>query len=335
MGDAGEARLEVTGWSYEFAAGTVPCLFCGNSERVVLRSPLRGEAGVCEACSVHLYWIWRRLAGDAAPREAGSDALRPARVKVVVARLTRLSSGLPAPPETPYSYQVGFVAGPDGTLDLPTADLAPDEKEEAAAERALAFAGVGTWPVMLEPLYAAHTPRGSLARVYLARAYVLLDRQEDSRLLWREWPPWEHARGMEGFYLALRDVWQLRINSHVARETRTDELSVLVRRGAHEYVKIQQALRSGARDVDTSMAEYLRRSMTDDEKWVDKILREEYEKLAAADAEKAEVVEVVSVDSEPGSTGFEEELAAEADQSGDDGRAGTEDAGGEDDESTI
>jgi hypothetical protein len=337
MGDPGKTWLEVTGWNYEFAADAVPCLYCGNSERVVLRNVLRPEVGVCEACSAHLYWIWRKLSGDAPPR-AAADSLRPARVKVVVSRLGRLPSGQPNPPDTPYSYEVGFVSGPgpDGSLDLPTADLQPGEEEVAAAERALASAGAGTWPCMLEPLYAAHTPRGSLARVYLARAYVLPERKEDDKILWRGWPPWDHARGMEGFYLALRDVWQLRINSHLARDPRTAELSVLVRRGAHEYVKIQQALRSGARDVDTSMAEYLRRSMTDDEKWVDRVLREEHEKLAAADAEKAEAAAsaVVPGDAEPGSTGFEEELAAESGPEGEADLAGEEDAGG-DDEPTI
>ena len=125
------------------------------------------------------------------------------------------------------------------------------------------------------------------------------------------WPPWKHvAGGMEGFYLALQDVWQLRIDAHLAKDPRTAELSVLVREGAAKYVKIQQALR-GKREVDSSMAEYLRRSMTDDEKWVDKVLREDEQRLAEVAAEKAETAAAERpAGPDPGPTGFEEDAPA-------------------------
>ena len=302
-----DGKMQVPAWGYEFAADA-GCMFCLNRERVVLRDTVRREVGVCEACSVQLYWIWKRLSGDSPPESPVDGVPRPVRVKVLVARRVKLGSGELAPPGTPYSYQVAMVAGSDGTLDLPSADVAPGEGEEVAATRALASCGVGTWSPMLESLYAAHTPRGSLARVWLARAYVLPE--GESRLAWRGWPPWKHvARGMEGFYLALQDVWQLRVDAHLAKEPHTDELSVLVREGAAKYVKIQQALRAKV-EVDSSMAEYLRRSMTDDEKWVDRVLREDEQRLAEVAAEKAEAAAAAQpAGPDPGPTGFEEDAS--------------------------
>jgi hypothetical protein len=76
---------------------------------------------------------------------------------------------------------------------------------------------------------------------------------------------------MAGFYLGLKDVWPLILRA--PRTPATSEICVYMRQGAAEYVRLQQQVRSGVAEVDTSMAEYLRRGMTDDEKMVDVALK--------------------------------------------------------------
>ena len=274
-------RKVVPPWGFVFSSG-MPCLFCGNAERVLVVSDQRDDVGVCEACVVNLHWVWRQYPGDALP-EATDSVQRVSRVKVLVTRQRRLASGEMAPAELPESYEVAMVTQANGCLDLPSAELRPGETEIQGAARALDEAGVLSWPIFLESLYAAHTPRGSVARLYVARAVSVS--QAGSDLTWRKWGPWEHAPASAGFYLALRDVWKIRLASHLAGKNAAASITILVRKGAVEYIRMQQDLRAGQSEVDTSMAEYLRKAMTDDEKWVDKMLREFDEKTADQRAE--------------------------------------------------
>ena len=217
---------------YTFAEG-LPCPCCGNAERTIL-TPEGGnpEAGACEACSVELYWAWKTLLADAAPTSTAS-ADRVSRVKVLVAHRKMQSIGVHAPAEISSSYEVLMVPMPDGTPDLPTADVGPGELETDAARRALLATGIVTWPIFLDSLYAAHTPRGSLCRVYLARAYATSPAVPGATSLpWRSWPLGQHAPAMAGFYLALRDVWPLVLRA--PRVPATSEICVQVRRGAAE-----------------------------------------------------------------------------------------------------
>lgn len=270
---------------YTFAEG-MPCPHCGNAERTILVANGRSSedakepedtvdpvAGACEACSVELYWAWKRLLADAAPT-SGSPADRVSRVKVMVARRKTLRSGVLEPAEISSSYEALMVAMPDGSLDLPTADVGPGELEVEAARRALGEVGVVTWPASLGSLYTAHVPRGSLCRVYLARAYVALEVAAGAPApSWRSLPLGQHAPAMSGFYLALEDVWPLVLRS--PRNPETSEICVGLRRGSLEYIKMQQQIREKIQNVDTSMAEYLRRGMTEDELLVVKALAKE------------------------------------------------------------
>ena len=281
---------------YTFAEG-IPCPHCGNAERTILVADGhpdedRPVAGACEACSVDLYWAWKKLLADAAPR-AGSPADRVSRVKVMIARRKTSSSGVPEPAEISTSYEVFMVSMPDGTLDLPTADVGPGEPEVDAARRALSQAGIATWPTFLDSLYTAHVPRGSLCRVYLARVYAMPgDTPETRSSPWRDWPLGKHVPAMAGFYLALRDVWplvlraprSLAVGSQTLGSQTLSEICVGLRRGALEYIKMQQQIREKIPNVDTSMAEYLRRGMTDDEKLVEKALRKEEDLSVLAQA---------------------------------------------------
>ena len=280
---------------YTFAEGHA-CSFCGNSERTILISEahpeglrpegLRPEAGACEACSVELYWTWKKLLADAAPRDTAKlDSVkgprvsdprvsdpRVNRVKVLIARRVSLRSGELAPEKLSTSYEMLVAPLPDGTIDLPTEDVREGEAESEAASRALAKIGVITWPIFLDVLYTAHSPRGSLCRVYLARAWAKAPSSVDGPPLpWRRWPLGEHAPAMAGFYLALKDIWPLILRS--PRTPATSEICVYMRQGAAEYVRLQQQVRSGNSEVDTSMSEYLRKGMTDDEKLVDVALK--------------------------------------------------------------
>lgn len=309
----------VPSWQYEFANSAVPCLYCGNTERVVVVGEGRREVGVCEACAVHLYWIWRESPGDELPSGTTGRADGLVRVKVLIARRITLRGGEQAAPDHASSYQFGMVSRGD-SLDLPTADIMPGEDESQAVSRALGESGVGTWSRFVEPLYTGHTPRGSLARVYLATACVLPAKgQEVARpLQWRDWPIERQTAGMATFYRALTQVWPLRLWKQRSL-TAPSEVTVLVRRGAAEYIQLQQSLRAGEKDVDTSMAEYLRRQMTDDEKWVDKVLREHEEERAERDAEISALnPEPPAADASPGPTGFEEPAGIPDDAAGSD-----------------
>ncbi len=276
-------------WQHEWRA--VPCLFCGNAERVVLVSAGNPDIGVCEACAVHVHWTWRTLAGDASPTD---DAGRVTKIKVIVSRLAKREDGELCEAARPESYEIAMLPGADGYHDLPTAELLAGETEVEAASRALASAGLSTWPAFLEPLYTAHTQRGSLVRIYVATAYVDVSTQAPTGYAyqWRRWPPWQHARGLYGLYVGLREIWQLRIWKHKAKEPRTEQITTHVRKAAAEYIRLQQLLREDP-STDASMATYLRQSMSDDEKAVCKMVVEGADLAVEREAERGVDAEVV------------------------------------------
>lgn len=281
-------------WSHEFREG-VACLFCGNTERVVLCGPsdatdsadsgadLDGTVrGVCEACSVIAHWVWRNLSEGIEPVERARAAKC---VRVLVSRLGKLPDGQLANPAHPVSYEFLYsLAGPDGLVDLPSGVLTEGEEPEAAVLRILANLGITSWRRCVEPLYVGHTYRGGLASVYLVTAYGdVPGAPRSSAGVWRQWPVADHVSSAQaGFYQALEHVWPLRISKHRSTDPRADQVSTYLRRGAVEYVGMQLALIVDPA-TDTSMAEYLRKSMTADEKLVCKLVVD----AARLDAERA------------------------------------------------
>jgi len=220
---------------------------------------------------------------------------------VIVARRL-VFRGVPAPAELGTSYEFLVSTLADGTIDLPTAEVRSGEPEHVAASRALdgikvptrtEGIKVSTWTNFLDPVYTAHVPRGSLCRVYLARAYAT---SHGDLLQWRSWPLGDHVPAMSGFYGALRDVWPLVIRA--PRSPATSEICVCVRLGALEYIKMQQQIREKIPNVDTSMAEYLRRGMTDDERLVEQWLRKGEDLAALAQSSKADVEKRIVLDAE-------------------------------------
>jgi hypothetical protein len=295
---AGAKRGYESPWgSHEFREA-LPCLLCGNAERAVLALP-EATVGICEACAVHAHWIWRHLSGDSAPTDRSA---RVTKVKVLVPRLTKLPSGADALPDHQESYDLAMLPDADGHPDLPTADVADGESELDAVTRSLESAGLVSWAIFCEPLYAAYTPRGSLTRLYVVRAFA--DQADRAKVAyqWRRWPPWEHAQGMAGLYFGLRDVWPLLIRKHASEaEPRTSQIAVVMRKGATEYLRIQLALKEKSKvgEVDTSMLEYLRKAMTEDEKIVCKKILVAAELAAEQAAEAIEVaVETVATNGE-------------------------------------
>jgi len=270
MSDASKAAL-VPAWQYEFRE-SVACSFCGNTERVVMCAP-SAEHGVCEACSVHSYWIWKRMQGDFVPTSTRSLVKR---VKVMVPRLVTLPDGQSARPDLPLSYEVLVVlgGGVDGMCDLPSADVGPGESEEVAVMRALGEQGLMTWSSCVEPLYAAHTMRGSVARLYLVTACAYADGRDSRSSAFRPLPLRDHVgASLHGYYSALDDVWPLRITKHRFESAGRDVCTIL-RRGAVEYIAMQLRLLKDPRE-DVSMAKFLRESMTDGEKLVCKLVLDE------------------------------------------------------------
>jgi hypothetical protein len=283
-------RQELPPWGYEFSDSRVPCLMCRERERTTIVGS-RPDVGICEACAVHLYWSWRKLVPDAEPGPEESRG-RVERVKVVLSRLKTLPDGKRADPEVSESYELALAFRPDGGLDFSSVDLRKGEGCVDAAVRALRQHGVHTWPRFVEPLYAALSPRGRLARVMLATAHTtwLPDQRggvttapaPEGYLQWRDFGSWDETgmSDLRALYQGLRDVWPLRIWKYVAQEPRPAEITTCVRRAAAEYIYMQQDLRSGKKDVDTSAAELLRRGMSDDEVRVAGLLGEQERNLA-------------------------------------------------------
>jgi hypothetical protein len=165
----------------------------------------------------------------------------------------------------------------EGTLDLPGVNVIEGEDLRVAAERAMRLVKVLTWPHpdFVEPLYTAYTPRGRLAAVMLVTAWRLeqADAVQDG-LDWRKWPLSNKETPMAGFYKALETVWAMRLFQHNRASSRTEAISVRVRGAGSKYIELQQQLRLETTDLDLSMVEIMRRSMTDDEKLIDRLIGE-------------------------------------------------------------
>jgi hypothetical protein len=295
-------------WPREFRGplSGISCAFCGATSRtvVVVTNPGGCQVGACEACSAHLCWTWRELDPDVDPSPPSDRPTKPSCVRVLVTKLARVEGGR-ADPGHPASYEALMVEQPDGDLDLPSAEVSDSESISAASARALAELGLGTWPALVESLYAAISPRGRLVEVTLALAYTdylqALEIKPPSSTRkhdFRPWPPWDKAESMASLYLALRDVWPLRIAKHLAGDPRTSSITTQLRRGAAEYVKMQRDLRSAKsrEDVDTSVAEMLYGGMSDDERLVVKKIKE----IEEADAAEAPAEILADAQAEPG-----------------------------------
>jgi hypothetical protein len=230
---------------------------------------------------VHSYWAWKTVPDCAEPSPPDEVRVAVERVKVVVSGLVQLPSGKVADPSAPESYQ--FVVTMD-QADFPSAVLQPGETVVEAVGRALEQVGLVTWPPFVEPLYSALTPRGRLAKVVLVTAFACT--RPRTSWSWKPWPPWKIDSPMANLYEALRDVWVLRIWKHLAREPRTAGITTMLRDAASKYIKIQQDLRAGVSGVDTSLVEYLRRGMSDDEKLIERLLREHEELGVELDQQK-------------------------------------------------
>ncbi len=264
----------------------LPCLFCGNRDHVVLTSLDDHDVrvGVCEACSVLAHWKWRDLPGTAPPVE---HVLRPRIVFVLVPRLRELGGDLGAPPDAAASYEFALVPAPGDGLALPNALVGEHGDEQAAAFAALAAAGIATWPACLEPLCTCYAARGTLVRVFLATAHYRVGQGDLAR---RPWPLVAGELANDAIYETIDAVWALRVWKHLAApEPKPVAAGLEVRRAAVEYIRTQGELRAGRRDVDTSMLEYLRRAMTDDERALDRVLTG-----LAARADEAERQELVA-----------------------------------------
>ena len=266
-----------------FVPAGEPCGFCRTTDMPL--SMIDGAtSGVCEACAVHLYWAWRKVMGDAPPVKAPPQAICPSRVKVLVLRLRPEAKSRPYLPE---SYEVSLVEV-DGGKDLPSADVREGEGETDAVLRALEEAGLGTWPLFVEPLYTGHTPRGALARVYLATVWYK-DPKSVSKICrtFEAWPPSAHAPAMVTFYAALDEVIPMRLWKMQAASSRWSSLGVEVRRAAVDYVAVKEAEIWGEPDVDTSMLEILRRGMTEEEWQVCEEVTKDAARRAKRDAQVA------------------------------------------------
>jgi len=274
------------GWDFTYTMDEqVKCVLCLKSDMPML---VRGSenTGVCEPCAAIAHHLWRQEQGEIPPGYPETAKTEVARVYVLIPRLSTSTVEL-APdgkevhtkPDRllPNSYEFVMLPNEVGTLDLPGVNVGEKESLREAAERALRLVKILTWPHpgFVEPLYTAYTPRGRLASVSLVTAWRLVnaDALQDG-LEWRKWPISNKETPMAGFYKSLETVWAMRLYQHNRGPSRTEAISVRVRGAGSQYIELQQALRAETANLDMSMVEIMRRSMTDDEKMIDKLIGE-------------------------------------------------------------
>jgi len=249
-------------WEPEFSHD-VSCYLCGLKGRPVAGPKSSGEKrGICEACSIELYWTWHDMPRD---KDPVTESLRPVRVKVLVPRLTSDGGQYP---ELVASYSIAMQKG-DSDLDLPTAELRTEDAYKVAVLDALRPLGISTWPWCIERLYDAHSPTGDFVRVVMLTAWTTdkaKDEEGHSLVEWRPWPPWEHALGTAGLYLILRETFDLHLRLWRLRNAEAKSFSVELRQGAATYLRSQLSLRKGDDKIDSTMLAYARDSMSDEEK---------------------------------------------------------------------
>jgi hypothetical protein len=237
--------------------------------------------GICEPCAVFAYWKWRDEPAEVPPGFDVDSSKRVTRVHVLVPRLVT-----PKTPEeklSPFaveSYECLMVASKDH-FDLPglinNSNALPDT---AAAKTVLAQIGIVSWVPFLETLYRGYTPRGHLVSVVLATAWALDVGVKSPRGSWRKLPVRTYVDpGLTGFYEALTEVLQLRMFKYQHQSTSIDRpFSIQVRKGAAEYLQTKHDLREvrdnpeKAANIDISMMPLLRKAMSLDEQWVDRVV---------------------------------------------------------------
>jgi hypothetical protein len=289
------------GWDFSHIMDpSVKCAFCLKSDTPML---VRGgqNVGVCETCAVIAHYLWRKAPGEVPPEYPESAKTEVSKVYVLIPKLGKTNVTFapdgsevhsPADPLLPSSYEFVMQVNEEGSLDLPGVTVIPGETLRMAAERALGLLKVLTWPIpsFIEPLYTAYTPRGRLAAVMLVTAWRLVD--EDAvvdGLEWRKWPLSNKSTPMGGFYKALEPIWAMRLNQHYQqRSMHTEKISVRVFGSGSKYIALQQGLRMKKPDLDTSLAEIMKRLMSDDEKVVEKLIAEHEIFSRTLQAEKKE-----------------------------------------------
>jgi hypothetical protein len=262
-------------WDYSFTMdGVMSCAFCMTQDRPIF---VRGgqTIGVCESCAGIAHFMWKQEPGDVPPSFTEAATKDVTRVYLVIPRLSQTRAKPHSELATDYEFVV--VTDEEGKLDLPSAVVAKDEKLNVAAVRALGALGLSTWsrPDFLETLYTAYTPRGRLATVMLVRSWRLENAQAtNDTLAWRSWDDLNKSSAMTGFYTALEPVWAMRVFRHnrATGENPTTDISVRVRSIAAQFIELQKGLREGDKNLDTSMFEYMKRKVTDDEKAIDKLI---------------------------------------------------------------
>ena len=272
-------------WDFGFMMDeAVSCAFCLKSEMPML---VRGgqTLGVCEPCSAIVHHLWKQEPGEVPPEFPHSAQTEVARVYLLIPRLAATNKDVvdgkevhtKAEPTLSNSYEFVMVTNDEGLLDLPGANVAPGGTLWEASVAALKTLKAQTWshPRFIEPLYTAYTPRGRLAAVMLVTAWRLDDADAiEDGFNWKQWPLSGHPTPMGGFYKALETVWDMRLFRHNREASHTEAISVRVRGAGSNYIKLQQRLRSGAKGLDLSMVDVMRRTMTEDEKKIDKMITE-------------------------------------------------------------
>jgi hypothetical protein len=243
--------------------------------------------------------MWRQEPGEVPPNYPETAKTEIARVYVAIARLAadnedEKGQHSKAQPMLPNSYEFVMVhREDDGTLDLPGTDVLPNESLREAVERVLASIKVKTWshPDFVEPLYTAYTPRGRLATVMFVPVWGMVDEKTfEDGLNWRHAPLSMRATAMGGFYKAMESVWAMRLYHHFRTADHTEAICVKVSGMGSSYFELERLLREGKPNLDTSMAELMRRQMSEDEKFIAKRLAKHAEMVATLKDEKDETL---------------------------------------------
>jgi hypothetical protein len=286
-------------WDHSFQLDPeVKCVLCCQKGISVF---VRGKEnqGICEACAVIAHYMWRQEPGEVPPEYPESAMTKISRVYVAIARLSDNNEDeqgchSEAQPMLPNSYDFAMVTREDdGTLDLPGTDVQPGETLREATERVLASLKVKTWahPDFVESLYTAYTPRGRLATVMFVSAWGMVDEKAfDDGLDWRHAPLSSRATVMGGFYKALESVWAMRLYHHFRVPSHTEAICVKVSGMGASYFELERLLRAGKKNLDTSMAELMRRQMSADERLIAKMLAEHAEMATSLEKEQGERV---------------------------------------------
>lgn len=286
----------VPGFTYVVGLGT--CVYCERQGVSVLRSRtafnmLGGTItattapagqGACELCSRAAAIAWRGIEGDLSPGQVLPDVERAC--MVLVMRDREPGSGVAREVlVTPRKEAPAMVSFPGGKLG-------PGEDAVAAAVRELwEETGLVTWPEALEPLYLGHSPRGSVVRIMLARAWhgkVVPCKGEPMA----EWRPDALSDGrveqfgpMRWFYRAVGEVLKMR-EELASSSGSTLPLSLEMSRAAAEHVTLRAGAlrgeRAESRDADAKMAAAFQAVMSEHERGAASLILDEVRRRVEA-----------------------------------------------------